>query len=270
MKYYVAIADIHGEAVKLEDALRRIQMWAAYVWERKENDTLTYVFLGDLIDRGPDPRKVLDIVQAHVESNGSIIIKGNHDMMMIGTADGTTTHLGSRELAWADLWQHNDGIETCRQLHGYLPDQYQRPVIEVRGYAQKIKDSKEYKFFKEHGKEIFETELIHFSHAPQSDLKDLNYYWGHSSDYSHSNWDQIFKVPGGKRLSVHGHFHRLNQGVNYPRIVNRFKDNNQQTVVLADSGCGCGHMGALRPVIVRENMKEDNGLANFAEVVAIL
>ncbi len=66
----VAIGDIHGERRQLESVL-------AHVQSKWDND-VKFVFLGDLIDRGPDSAGVLKIVNALVQQ-GHHAIMGNHE-----------------------------------------------------------------------------------------------------------------------------------------------------------------------------------------------
>ncbi len=61
-------------------------------------------------------------------------------------------------------------------------------------------------------------------------------------------------------MSVHGHFHRLTEKVNFPRFVDYTHGGIKRTVILADCGCGCGWYGKLHPVIITEG----------AEIVAVL
>lgn len=69
-----AIGDIHGRTDLLDALL-------AYI--RAEGEGNRVVFLGDLIDRGPDSRGVLDMVAAHLrENDGSHLILGNHDWFL--------------------------------------------------------------------------------------------------------------------------------------------------------------------------------------------
>ncbi len=66
MGYTYVMSDIHGMAHLLEQMLEKIRF--------SGEDTL-YI-LGDMIDRGPDPARVMDIVAEH----GNIIaLKGNHE-----------------------------------------------------------------------------------------------------------------------------------------------------------------------------------------------
>ncbi len=80
MQYHI-IGDIHGHADKLEELLRRLGYRlrdGVYV-----HDDAKAVFLGDFIDRGPQQRRVVDIVRPMVESGGALAVMGNHEFNAI-------------------------------------------------------------------------------------------------------------------------------------------------------------------------------------------
>jgi hypothetical protein len=81
MTSYVIIGDIHGQAGKLEQLLGQL----AYervdgVYQHPERKA---VFLGDFIDRGPDNRRVLEIVRPMVERGHAHAVMGNHEFNAI-------------------------------------------------------------------------------------------------------------------------------------------------------------------------------------------
>lgn len=74
------IGDIHGCAAELEDLL------AALGYEQ-DADSGTYrhgqreaVFVGDLIDTGPQQRRVLEVVKAMVDAGSAQMVLGNHEL----------------------------------------------------------------------------------------------------------------------------------------------------------------------------------------------
>lgn len=71
---YWAIGDVHGEAELLKALIEVLPLNAG--------DGL--IFLGDLIDRGPDTPAVLDQVLALSAEREVILIRGNHEHMMLG------------------------------------------------------------------------------------------------------------------------------------------------------------------------------------------
>jgi serine/threonine protein phosphatase 1 len=75
----IVIGDIHGMAAKLQNLLGQIELWhqANARAERRQ-----LIFLGDYIDRGPDSRQVLQIVQ-RLQAEGAICLRGNHEELML-------------------------------------------------------------------------------------------------------------------------------------------------------------------------------------------
>jgi Predicted phosphohydrolases len=70
-----AIGDIHGCSSKLEDIMEMIDIDA-------KNDML--VFMGDYIDRGKDPKGVVDIVlNIRKRIKKVICLLGNHEQMFL-------------------------------------------------------------------------------------------------------------------------------------------------------------------------------------------
>ena len=75
----IAIGDIHGMAEKLKTLLRQIDAWLK---ANAEGQAHQFIFLGDYIDRGPDTREVLKIVQ-HLQAARAICLRGNHEDLML-------------------------------------------------------------------------------------------------------------------------------------------------------------------------------------------
>lgn len=77
MRIY-AIGDIHGQLEMLREAHRRI----AEDRERTGDQAASVVHLGDLVDRGPDSRGVIDFLIDGINAGEPwIVIKGNHDQI---------------------------------------------------------------------------------------------------------------------------------------------------------------------------------------------
>jgi len=77
MRYY-AIGDIHGQLDMLRAAHRRIEADR----DRTGDRDAPVIHLGDLVDRGPDVRGVLDfLLQGRDAGRPWQVIKGNHDRM---------------------------------------------------------------------------------------------------------------------------------------------------------------------------------------------
>jgi serine/threonine protein phosphatase 1 len=79
-----AIGDVHGRLEALAEAHRLI----AADRLRKGDRTAPVVHLGDLVDRGPDCRGVLDFLIAGILAGQPwLVLKGNHDRMFAGFLD---------------------------------------------------------------------------------------------------------------------------------------------------------------------------------------
>jgi len=92
-----AIGDIHGQAEMLEEALARI--------EADGGPDAPVVFLGDYVDRGPDSRKVLDILIAGQRVGRPwVMLKGNHDRYLTRFLQDMriTDPRASAGLSWLD------------------------------------------------------------------------------------------------------------------------------------------------------------------------
>jgi hypothetical protein len=80
---YDVIGDIHGQAGKLRALLRRMgytQRGRGWVPPQRRQA----VFVGDLIDRGPEQLEVLDIVRSMIDAGDALAVMGNHEFNAIG------------------------------------------------------------------------------------------------------------------------------------------------------------------------------------------
>jgi hypothetical protein len=105
---YDIIGDIHGCA----DVLKRLLSRLGYrrvggVWQHRQRQA---IFLGDIIDRGPQIRESLEIVRLMVEHGHAHCIMGNHEYYAL--AWHTAAPLGNSQLfvrdhnqRSADIWQ---------------------------------------------------------------------------------------------------------------------------------------------------------------------
>jgi hypothetical protein len=79
VKGYDIIGDVHGCATALEDLLidlgYRPNDWTGAYWHPDRRA----VFVGDLVDRGPDQLRVLKLVKLMVDGGSAHIVMGNHE-----------------------------------------------------------------------------------------------------------------------------------------------------------------------------------------------
>ncbi|MFP4273790.1 MAG: metallophosphoesterase [Paracoccaceae bacterium] len=121
-----AIGDIHGHRDKLESALERI--------EADGGSHAPVVFLGDLVDRGPDSRGVIELLRRGCAGGRPwTVLKGNHDLLFQRFLEhGALFHPRVRGGAG---WLHPrlGGVET---LASYGVDAGQRDTQEVLAAAR--------------------------------------------------------------------------------------------------------------------------------------
>ncbi|MEX7468563.1 metallophosphoesterase [Mycobacterium adipatum] len=92
MSGYDVIGDIHGCADDLEALLAQMDYTAHDGAHRHPERTA--VFVGDLIDRGPDQLRVLQIVKAMVDAGNARMVLGNHEFNAIAYATEWPTGSG--------------------------------------------------------------------------------------------------------------------------------------------------------------------------------
>jgi serine/threonine protein phosphatase 1 len=104
MSTYV-IGDVHGRLDLLD------QLIGDLPWDTK---TDKIVFLGDLIDRGPDSRAVVERVIEMVDRNPNVVVlRGNHEQMLLDCLD-------YQDLQW--LIPENGGLRTLESYGFDLSD----------------------------------------------------------------------------------------------------------------------------------------------------
>ncbi len=100
MSLIYAIGDIHGSLHKLRKLIALCEQYA-------DGQPVTFVFLGDYIDRGPQSsgviRYLIDLQSRLPER--VIALKGNHEAIALGVIDGTTP---------ADYWLTQGAAATLR------------------------------------------------------------------------------------------------------------------------------------------------------------
>src|SRR5271155_1798178 len=86
-KEIFAVGDIHGRSDLLAALIDEAQR------EPKLREKRAIVFLGDLVDRGPDSLGAIDIAigaAARIGADGGIALMGNHEAMMRLALDSST------------------------------------------------------------------------------------------------------------------------------------------------------------------------------------
>ncbi len=109
-----AIGDVHGCLASLKNLLERIELDRAARPEKKS----TIVFLGDLIDRGPSSREVLEFLMSYKPDWTNIIfLMGNHEEVMIEVLDGDISAMRSWFEFGGKACARSYGVDNFGQLH---------------------------------------------------------------------------------------------------------------------------------------------------------
>ena len=98
--FFCAVGDIHGSLSKLRELVARCEQRAA-------GAPLTFVFLGDHIDRGPDSAGVVGYLMELQSRPGRrvVALKGNHEAMLLDVYDGVSPE---------SYWRREGGEATLR------------------------------------------------------------------------------------------------------------------------------------------------------------
>jgi serine/threonine protein phosphatase 1 len=95
-----AIGDIHGCLSPLKRLISALDL--------KDDDSL--VFIGDYVDRGPNPRGVIDFLIALSANYECHFIRGNHEQMFLDYLNG---------VQGSTIWAYN-GMETTIRSYGTI------------------------------------------------------------------------------------------------------------------------------------------------------
>ena len=142
MTDYYVIGDVHGKAGMLEDLLK--------TWDGQTQ----LLFLGDLIDRGEDSRRVLEMVKDLVDNQGAICLSGNHEYMFL-------TWLDDPEESY-DHYRRNGGDTTINSILGRPLDAPVDGVEDAKRVATEAADLVE---FVRQMPFVVETDKYIFVHA---------------------------------------------------------------------------------------------------------
>lgn len=233
MENYIAIGDIHGRADLLQQLMENPE-----VFELFYKGTHKLVFMGDMVDRGPDSYVVVNKIKDMCEAGWAIALRGNHEDLMLRYFDG-------RVPSSYDIWMPNGGTKTigsyCKAmgLDHNLSNFF--TAFEQSGHDKWIRSLPYY----------YETEKVWFSHAPvpirafrrtedfRTDVHALTWSYHGKHDISESHY-----ASDHKKLAVCGHVHALEDGIVEPRIYHH--------IIYADTGSGCAPHGRLTGIIITD------------------
>ena len=105
----LAIGDVHGMYEKLIKLIDKIRF-------NPDEDLL--IFLGDYIDRGPDPGRCLQYIFALQQQYPDVVVclMGNHEVMMSSYFMQKRGSYNNLIVDYAGSWLDNGGLETLKQL----------------------------------------------------------------------------------------------------------------------------------------------------------
>lgn len=106
------IGDVHGQVDKLLTVLDRLK-------QRSDFEQRWLVFIGDLVDRGPNPKAALDVIcDLMLEHERTTVVCGNHELAM----GGALGLLPTPDYAdWSTRWTHDYGAESTIASYGLQP-----------------------------------------------------------------------------------------------------------------------------------------------------
>jgi len=111
--------DVHGYLKALQDALKKASF-------DPSKDRL--LFLGDLVDRGPRAKEVLDYLlylKRTMPPENLILVRGNHDQMF----------LSYLQTNWEDpVWLDQGARETLQSYPGAIPVEHKELLLSAKNY----------------------------------------------------------------------------------------------------------------------------------------
>ena len=103
------IGDVHGQVDQLVSVLDQLR-------SRPDYDERCIVFIGDIVDRGPDTKGAMDIVcDLLVEHPRTTMVSGNHELAMAGALDLIPT---PDYADWAPRWVNDYLSESTFKSYG--------------------------------------------------------------------------------------------------------------------------------------------------------
>lgn len=213
------IPDVHGEIGLLQEAL--LTLYPIF-----EDGTDKIIFMGDLIDRGPSSKQVLDtVMELSYQDPNIIVLRGNHEQFMINT-------FRNKRIEEVQIWFHpgNGGSRTIANF-GTLNEFWETGERYVNWLESLPLFHEEPGFF--------------FSHAPLPKEKDREKpgipFTNHEYIWTYFDHEEGKSRVHENKVGVCGHIHKLRSGIFGPRFYGHY--------LFLDAGAGC-HPRA--PLVVTE------------------
>jgi len=234
MEPLIVIPDVHGRWDKLDNLLNTLILWGYGL------DNL--VFLGDLIDRGPDSPRIIEwLIKHRAQYPKTVILRGNHEEMLL-------EHLRTGETSW--LRPNNGGLATLEAYRRF----FKNDLKTTPQFLKYLRDCGHWDFLNSLPY-YHQTPNYFFSHAPiprpehqaqfsaqTSDLpwpREL-YCWSYPGRVDEG--DFAYQHPG--RFAVCGHVHRLREEIYTARLYDH--------ICYLDAGCGCHKHAKLAALLLPE------------------
>lgn len=228
MSRIFAIPDIHGRLDLLNSLLSKLESENGLDLSKDK-----LVFLGDMVDRGPDSYGVICRVKELCESNPNnvIALAGNHE--------------------WIGIMRYTRGLQEDIELYEWNGGLQTDESYRLAGLSRITVDHLDWMA---HLPLKHEEPGFFFSHAPvprESYRNPLNRGLAEFTPEEltwtyHSDEFGVARDHGNGIIGICGHIHRLKDGIMGPRFYDHY--------IFADSGCGCSPKAPL--VAVEANTRE--------------
>jgi hypothetical protein len=183
------------------------------------------VFLGDMIDRGPESKGALDFIRDLLvkHTNNVVALGGNHEWMAINT------HM-KPNFENRHLWLMNGGDAT---LASFGPNTKNMPDDYIKWLASLPLSHREGNFFLSHAPVPRENRRKWF-YQGQAEIDKAELLWSYPEDHDEPGFARDH---GNGVIGVCGHVHHLWDGLMEPRLYDHY--------YYLDAGCGCSPKAPL-------------------------
>lgn len=224
------IPDIHG---RLDLLLKLLHILITEHTLDLTKDKL--IFLGDMIDRGPDSKGVLDTImelKAKYPDN-VVVLAGNHEWMAIDAHR-------KDDYGLEYMWKRNGGLEAMQSFQDPYSPGHILPIPE------------KYLTWMESLPLSHQEDGFFFSHAPAPiEAKRWAMMKGMPYVKNELIWNRTERGPEINDAAIHpndvvgvcGHVHALYDGIMAPRFYDHY--------IFADAGCGCSDEAPLVAIEVK-------------------
>lgn len=190
------IGDVHARPHLVEQLIRDVP------WDIR-NDKI--VFLGDLIDRGPDAQGVVELIKGLVKENPNIVVlRGNHEQMLLDCID-------YQDPQW--LVPENGGLTTIAS-YGYDLDEID-DVTEIRIPEEHVEFLRSLPFYHEDEQAIYvHAGLVLGEHPSETDpdvlmwTRDVDFYRSYSGKvcfFGHTPTQYLPRDRRQRRFAIYIH-----------------------------------------------------------------